>query len=137
AGDVAADVLLLLGDEFSLAIRGALQGELPLRVLCDEALIPTGVGSRRPLIDVQNVVGDRSQKRAVVADTDDRRRRLLQILLEPLRSLEVEMVGRLVQEQHVSRRDQLASEAEAAPLAPGQRVEAPQPRVCRIEAESV
>ena len=60
-----------------------------------------------------------------------------EIFLEPPRGLEIEMVRRLVEQQHVGRRHELSREAEAPALAAAQPLERSSARVDWIEPESV
>ena len=55
-----------------------------------------------------------------MADEQDGGARAAEVLLEPARGLEVEMVGRLVEQQDVGRRDELLDQAESTPFATAQ-----------------
>ena len=72
-----------------------------------------------------------------MADEHHRLVRALEILLEPARRLEIEMVRRLVEQQHIRRRHELAREPHAPALAAAQSLERPRARIHGIEAESV
>jgi hypothetical protein len=51
--------------------------------------------------DLHDPVADLVEKEAVVGDEDDRKGIELQILFQPVARLDIQMVGRLVEEQHV------------------------------------
>ena len=106
-------------------------------MLRDEGCVPTRVRRRGPLIDVQHVVHDGRKKRAVMADEEHRRRGLQEILLEPLRRFQVEVVRRLVQQQHIGRAHELSRQPESPPLPTRQRVDIPRARFTRIEPQAV
>ena len=85
-GDLAVFVLLLL--------QGQLARLVPEVVVPDIDLDPAE-------IDIGHVGADLVQEMAVMGDDDDRVRKAEQEILQPGDGLEVEVVGRLVQEQHV------------------------------------
>ena len=62
---------------------------------------------------------------------------VLQILLEPLGGLEIQVIGRLVEQQHVAGRHELARQAEPSALAARQRLERTRARFGGVEAEAV
>jgi len=90
----------------------------PFGILGHERRVVTRVGRRRAIFDVQHVIDHRGQERPIMTDQHDCGRRVTEVLLEPLRRLEIQMVGRLIEQQHVAGDDELASETESATLAP-------------------
>ena len=76
-------------------------------------------------LQLQHGRADGLQEPAVVRDQHDGRVEPHECLLEPLQGLDVEMVGRLVQQQHVRRSGQRAGQRGARELASGERVQRP------------
>src|SRR5690606_7502924 len=136
-GDVTAAVLLFGGAHAMLLVECALLREPALRALCDECGVPAGIRRRGPGLEVQDVVYDRIEEDAVVAHDEDGRIEGADVLLEPAGGLEVEVVGRLVEEVDVRGRDELPREADAAALAAAQRCDVPGPRLRGVEAEAL
>ena len=90
-------------------------------------------------IEFDDARGQPLEKRAVVGDEEDRAGVLGQERLEPLDGLDVEVVGGLVEQQHVRGRHQCAGEQHAAAPAARQRVDRcvggqPQPRQHQLDA---
>ena len=77
----------------------------------------------RPGLELEHRRADRLQEPAVVGDEHDRRVELDERLLEPLQRLDVEMVGGLVQQQHVRARGERAGQRGARQLPAGERVQ--------------
>ncbi len=71
-------------------------------------------------IEFEDPAGHVVEEVAVVRDADDGTRVLLEVFLEPGDGLGVEMVGRLVEQEHVGLRQQQAAERDAAALAAGE-----------------
>ena len=101
---------------------------LPLVLLLDRLLfapllLEAGVvpGPQRQLgmVQVQDVVADGIQQLTVVADDEDGRRVALEVLDEPERAFEIEIVGRLVEEQQVRLGEQDSRQRDAHPPAAG------------------
>src|SRR5690606_11744072 len=67
-------------------------------------------------VELEDPAGGVVEEVAVVRDRDDRAGIFRQIALEPRDRLGVEMVGRLVEQQHVGARQQEPAERDAAPL---------------------
>ena len=63
------------------------------------------------------------QKRAIVRHEQQRARPLDELLLEQFQCVEIEVVGRLVEHQDVSRPREEPSEQQTVPLAAGQRLD--------------
>src|SRR5512140_301797 len=125
---MAANVILLLVDRPLLLQERALLLELSMRALLDERGISAHVRRRRVCLDVEYVIGDVLQKRAVVADEYHRLIRRSEIFLEPPSRLEIEMVRR---------RDELARETYPSTLPPAQALERSCSRIHWVEAEPV
>jgi hypothetical protein len=70
-----------------------------------------------PRSELEDPLGGVVEEVAVVGDRDDGAGEALQELLEPVDRLGVEVVGRLVEEQHVGLGEQHAAERDAALLA--------------------
>ena len=97
--------LLLLQHRVAPGFEG---GETPVQRAGDAAVEPDG-GARQPL-----------QQPPVVADQHDARAHPRQFLLQPLDAGQVEVVGRLVEQQDVGRGRQHAGQRGAPRLAAGQ-----------------
>jgi hypothetical protein len=135
--DIAADEILLRGDHPSLLIEGALLGQPALVSLADEGLVIAGVGAGGACFQMEHMVNDGLEKGTIVADQKNGGVEASQVSLEPGRGLQVEVVGGLVQQQHVGRRYQLLGQSQPAPLSPAQAVERLGSSPLRIEAEAV
>ena len=72
-------------------------------------------------IELEDPLGRVVEEVAIVRDRDDRARKALQEMLEPFDRFGVEMVGRLVEQQHVRLGQQQAAERDAALLAARKR----------------
>ena len=99
---------------------------LELRALLAHAHVlgpAADVGVQRAVLHGDRARADRVEQRAVVGDQQQRAGERLQRGLERLAALEVEVVGRLVEDQHVRARVDEHGEREAAALAAGQAVE--------------
>ena len=51
--------------------------------------------------DLENIVDQRIQERAIVRDHQDRAGIILEIILEPAERLEIEVIGRLVEHEQI------------------------------------
>jgi hypothetical protein len=76
-----------------------------------------------PGLHVEHVVHHGAQEGAVVADEDDRPVGALEVALQPARGLEVQVVGGLVEQEHVAGEGELAGEPHAPALAARELVE--------------
>src|SRR5207237_1537192 len=135
--DIARDVITLARDFSLLLVEGALLREATLGALHHEWLIAAGIRSRGAALEVQHVIHRRVEKGAIVADEQNRLVDLLDVLLEPARSLEVEMVGGLVQQEHVRLAHQLARQPQATSLAPTECLDRRRARFFGIAAETL
>ena len=113
AGAVAGDIILqagalrILGCPGRGELRGAF-GALPL-----EIVIAAGVERDLAALEVEDGVDDIVQKVAFVADDDQRAGIILEEILEPQRRFKVEVVRRLVEQQHVGLGEQQRGERDA------------------------
>ena len=69
---------------------------------------------------MQDVIGHRVEQIAIMADDKDRRRIMGEIIDEPERAFEVEIIGRLVEQQQVGRGEEHRGERDAHPPAAGE-----------------
>ena len=88
-----------------LDVRRLLQRER-LRVLPLEGRVVAAVGSQRVAVDVDDSRHDGVEKIAVVGDQQQRARIALEPVLEPEHGVEVEVIGRLVEQQQIGARHQ-------------------------------
>jgi hypothetical protein len=105
------DLALLLRERRLLQreVRGA---------LALERRVVAGVGLELVAVDVNDRLRDRVEEVAVVRDQEQRARVALEPVLEPQHRVEVEVVGRLVEQQQVGARRERLREVEAhAPAA--------------------
>ena len=96
-----------------------------------------GVRNGGVALEVQDVVDGGAKERAIVAHEQHGAIEVFQVRLEPLRRVQVEVVGGLVEQQDVGRAHELARQPEAAAFAAAERGDRSRPRRLRIEAESV
>ena len=100
-----------------------LAGPLGLRALLAHAHVlgpAADVGVQRLVLDRDRARADGVEQRAVVGDQQQRARERLQRRLERLAALEVEVVGRLVEDQHVGARVDEDRQRQPPALAAGQ-----------------
>jgi hypothetical protein len=114
--DLAADAT---GDRLLAALLGGekfffLHQELAVRAVVAE--IAVGIGP----VELDDSIGDVFQEVAVVADEDEGEIRLAEEGFEPEDAFEIEMVGRLIEEQEIGLANQLACEGEPLPPAAGE-----------------
>ena len=81
-----------------------------------------------PAVELENPAGDVVEKVAIVRDRDHGAREILEEALEPCDRFGVQVVGRLVEQQHVGVGQQQAAQRHAAALAARQRLHARFPR---------
>ena len=86
---------------------------------------------------MQHVIHGGGQKGAVMAHEQDRPLTRSQVLLEPAGRLEIEVIRRLVEQQDVGGRHELAGQAESAQLAAAQRRERRDAGLGGVELETV
>ena len=87
-----------------------------LGLLLEPARVVALPGDALAAVELQNPPGDVVQEVAVVRHGDHRALVLLEVLLEPVDRLGVEVVRRLVEQQHVGLLQEQAAQGHAAPL---------------------
>ena len=97
-------LLVLVGGELLLLLRLA---------LAEIVVVVAAVADQLALADLDDAADELVQELAVVRDQQDRAGVGLQVVLEPQQRLEVEMVGRLVEQQQVRLLDEQAREVRA------------------------
>src|SRR5208282_2266022 len=97
------DLSLLLG-ECRLLLRQS------QRMLTLELSVVTGIRSQLAPVEMDDRSHDRVEKIAVVGDEQQRSGIPLQPLLEPEHGVEIEMVGRLIEQQQIRARHQRLSQ---------------------------
>ena len=102
-----------------LLVGRLLQREL-LRALRSNCGVVARVGLELPLVDVDDLVDDGVEKLAVVRDEEQRAGIAREPVLEPEHGVEVEVVGRLVEQQQVRAAHQRLREIEAHAPAAGE-----------------
>ncbi len=107
------DLLLLLG------VARLLQRQLQ-RALLLELRVVAAVGLQLLRVDVDDAVDDAVEEVAIVRDQQQRARVAAEPVLEPQHRVEVEVVGRLVEQQQVRARHQRLREVEPHPPAAGE-----------------
>src|SRR3546814_5791627 len=91
-----------------------MQGGLPLQVLAAElleAIVVAGVGGELAVLHVDDAVHRAVQQAAVVGDQQESAGIALQKAFQPERGFEVEVVGRLVEQQQVGGLEQEGGES--------------------------
>ena len=110
ARDVAADVLLLLLDELLLLLEGARGRQDALGLLPAVGRVAPGISGQPAVLQVHDLFGHAVEEAPVVRHDEVRAARAREIVLQELDGVEVEVVGRLVEEQHVRVREDRARE---------------------------
>ncbi len=137
AGDVPPDEVLLRLDVLALLVERPLLRQLALGALLEESLVAGLVGGDGLRLEVEDPVGQACQERAVVADDQDSGVETEEVVLQPAGGLEVEVVGRLVEEEDVGGGHELAGQRDAAPLATAEGGHQLGARRLGVEAEAV
>ena len=135
-GQVPRDVLGFRRDLVLLLVELPLLREPAFFTLHEERLIAAFVGERRTAFEVQHVIGHHREKRTIVADADDGAIGVAQILLEPRRRFEIEVIRRFVEQQDFRRRGQLPRQRHAPAFTTTERTDAGGPGGLRIEADT-
>ena len=104
-----------------LALDRAAEGQLAGRLLPPPGVPGAGEEPAAPGLQLEHGGADRLQEPAIVGDEHDRRVEADQMPLQPLQRRDVEMVGRLVEQQQVGVAGQRAAERGAGQLAAGER----------------
>ena len=137
SSDVARDVVLLVCDRALLLVVRPLLREPALGALRHEGGVATGIRRRGLSLQVQHVIHGGGEKCAIVAHQQYRATARGEVFLEPACGFEIEVIGRLVEQQYVGGRHQLARETEAAELAAAQGGERSDAGLRGIEFETV
>ena len=110
----------LLAGQVPAATFGGLGAALPLGLREHISRVPALGGTHLAPVDLPGPLAHRVQQPAVVADHDDRAAPIAQMPAEPVDRLDVQVVGGLVEQQHVGLGDEQRGERHAAPFAAGQ-----------------
>jgi hypothetical protein len=135
--NIAPDVILFIGNHLALLLEGAFLAQSPLRPLDHECFITSAISDRTSSFQMENMIDHTGQKCAVVTDQQDCFLCIPQVLLQPARRLQVEMIRRLVEKQDIGSAHQLARQPEPAALSTAQLLERLCSRFLRIKAESL
>src|SRR5687767_7371093 len=135
AGDVSGDVIGFGGDLLLLLIERSQLRQASLGALKHESLVRTGIWRRAVALEVQDVVNDGAEESAIVTDQQHCAVGVLEVLLEPASGIEVEVIGRFVEEKDVGCADELPGETQPASLATTECGHGHGPRALRIEAK--
>jgi hypothetical protein len=98
-GAEAVDELLQVGDLALLVLEGGRLLLLARLLLADVVVVVAGVAVERPAAELEDPGAERVQEGAVVRDDDEAAGVARQVVLEPEERLEVEVVGRLVEQE--------------------------------------
>ncbi len=136
AGAEARDEALQRGDLGLLLLDRATQRELARRLLLAPRVPGALEVARAAALELQHRGADRLEEPAVVRHEHDRRVERLQVRLQPLERGDVEVVGRLVEQEQVGIARERAGQRRAGELPAGERGELPV-QVLVAEAEAV
>ena len=131
----AVDEHLDARDFFVLFALGLAHRLDPLVVLGEVAAVVGVVVGQRPQREIGDAGDDGVEKIAIVRDQDHRVRVGVEVLLEPVARLEIEMVGRLVEQQQVGLAEQQLRQRDPHLPAAGEGFGRPF-EVSRLEAEA-
>jgi hypothetical protein len=131
---ILAHPLELLLDRLLARALGRLFLLEPLVLLLEPRAVVALPGNAVPAVELEDPLGGVVEEVAVVRDRDHGAGKLGEELLEPLDALRIEMVGRLVEEQHVGLGEEEPAQRDAALLAARER---PYLRVPRRQAQRV
>ena len=129
----AVDEALQVRDAFLLLAEGGCGLRQPLGAHLLEGAVVAGVAGQRALVQVHGDAGDRVEELAVVADDDHRAFEALEPGFQPDQRVQVQVVGRLVQQQQVGRAHQRARQLQPHAPAAGEAVHR---RVELVDAEA-
>ncbi len=101
AGFVTPDIFFGFGDFFLLLLIGGKRRFQSFRLLSDIPGVPGRILLQPAILQFQRPPGHRIQKIAVVRDDQHRARIIPQVPFQPFGPFQIEMVGRLVQNQQV------------------------------------
>src|SRR5436190_14546636 len=117
AGDETLEPLDVRGDP----ARSLRRGVQPRRLFAPPLVPGSGEVRRAPCLQLEHRICDRLEEPAVVGHDQDPGIERLQLTLEPLETLDIEMVGRLVEEQEVRVTAERARQRCAGQLSAGER----------------
>ena len=120
---VPTDVFLLPTDVFLLRFVLPQQALVALCPLLGIGAVVATIALQRAEVEFPHRAGDRIEEVAIVADDDHRAGEIAQVALQPLHSSDIEMIGGLVQRQHVRCLQQQPTEQRARLLPAGQSAE--------------
>src|SRR5258708_14084473 len=83
------------------------------------------------------MIGNGREKREIMTEENDGAIAFRQILLQPPRRIEVQVIGRLVEQQDVGRCHELSCESHAAAFPSAELLEWLLPRHCGIEPNAI
>jgi len=121
SGDVACDIVLLVRDGALLLRERPLLCQSALGALGDKVGVAGRVRRGGAAFEVQHVIHGGGQERAVMAHEQHGPLTRGEVLLEPARRLEIQVIRRLVEQQDIGGRHELAGQAEPAELTAAQR----------------
>src|SRR5207245_1434197 len=137
SSDVARDVVLLVRDGALLLLERTLLRQPALGALGDKVAVAGRVRRGGAAFEMQHVIHGGGQKRAVMAHEQHGPLTVGGVLLEPPRRLEIQVIRRLVEQQDVGGRHELAGQAEPAELAAAERGQRRYAGLGGIELEAV
>ena len=120
----------LLAGQVAAAALGRFLAALPFRLREHVSRVAALGGMHLAPVDLPGPIADGVQQPAIVADHDDRAGPVAQVPAEPVDRLDVQVVGRLVEQQHVTLGDQQGGERDPAAFAAGQLPG------CRVQADA-
>ena len=101
SGGEARDELIELGDLLFALLVLRFEAGANLRLRHHHVVVAAGVGDDGLVVDVGDVRADAVQEVAVVRDGDERAFVVVEEILQPVDGVEVEVVGRLVEQQRL------------------------------------
>ena len=104
---------------FSFAFTGQLHF-FPLCFHFQKSLITGGIAVKTAVVNFQNTISDTIQKIPVMGNHDHYAAESSKILLQPYHHLIIQMVGRLIQDQHIRRVDHGSGQRHSLFLTAGQ-----------------
>ena len=136
AGQIARDVIALRSDLGLLLVELTLLREPSFFTLNEERLVTAVVGDGGAALEVQYMIGHDGEKGAIVADTDHGPIGLAQILLEPRRRFEIEVIRGLVEQQDFGGRGELSGQRDTSAFTATQRADVRGLRRLGVEADA-
>ena len=122
-GQVAADEVLGLVDVLLLPLVRGVRALEPRVALDDVLVVAERVADELAVLELDDLAADRADEGAIVRHQHERARVLGEVALQPLDGGQIEVVGRLVEQQQVRLAHQHLGQLEPAALAARQRVD--------------